>query len=146
MPMGEGIYQVAVSGQGNGRFKSLSYLRGLAFEKANEFAVRKEGQIEVISVNETPMSYGVFNQVELRFRLVSETEMLATPNEPFLKKSNTYDSKGQLIESELEINSNNKKGPDTDKYLKLKRIGELYLNGILTKEEFEKEKQKILNE
>ncbi len=145
MPMGEGIYQVTVSGQSNGRFKSLAHLRGLAFEKANEYAILKKAEVEVVSVNETPMSFGVFNQVDLRFRLVSNSEKLADPNAPSIKQSNTYDANGRLIDSEIKVKPPKEEQTDSDKYLKLKRIGELFEKGVLTKEEFEKEKAKILS-
>ena len=144
MPMGEGIYQVTVSGQGNGRFKSLAHLRGLAFEKANEYAIKKKAEIEVVSVNETPMSFGVFNQVDLRFRLVANSEKLANPNDPTIKQSNTYDANGRIIDSEIKMKPPKEKQTELDKYLKLKQIGELYEKGVLTKGEFETEKAKIL--
>ena len=144
MPMGDGIYQITVSGQGNGRFKSLAHLRGIAYEKAIEFASEKNTEMEVVSVNETPMSVGVFNQIDLKFRLVSESKLIADPNEPSIKQSNTYDANGRLIDSEIKIKSQKEEQSDADKLLKLKQLGELYEKGILTKEEFEKEKAKIL--
>ena len=79
MPMGNGVYMVGVSGNGNGRFKSLGKLRDIAFGKAEEYAAKNNAEIEVISVNETPMSFGVFNQVDLSFRLVKKSEKLAGP-------------------------------------------------------------------
>ena len=145
MPMGDGIYQVSVSGQGNGRFKSLAHLKGIAFEKASDYALNKEAEIEVVSVNETPMSFGVFNQVDLKFRLVSKSEKLADPNQNSIKQSNTYDANGRIIDSEVTVKSKELEKEDDDKFIKLKQIGELYEKGYLTKEEFETEKAKILS-
>ena len=144
MPRGDGIYEITVSGHGNGRFKSLAYLREIAFNCANIYAKDNDAKIEVVSVNETPMALGVFNQIDLRFKLVLNSEKLADPNAPSIKISNSYGANGKATDSEIAIKAAPKKQSDSEKYEKLKQIGELYKNGILSKEEFEAEKAKIL--
>ena len=144
MPMGNGIYMVGVSGNGNGRLKSLGQLREIAFAKAKQFASKNNAKIEVISVNETPMSFGVFNQVDLSFRLVSKTEKLSDPNVNSTTIIKAASANGKTT-SEQVIESKDNAKKDEEKYERLLRLGELRKKGIITEEEFQKEKNKILN-
>ena len=145
IPMGNGIYSVSVSGHGNGRFKSLGKLRTIAFNKANEFAKKEKAEIEMISVNETPMSFGVFNQVDLTFRLVKEYEKFADPNINSKTTIKAGSANGKTTSKQV-ITKKDKSQKDDEKYDRLLKLAKLKDAGILTDEEFEKEKKKILND
>lgn len=77
----------------------------------------------MISVKETKAGFAVCPQVDLQFRLV--------------KNSN---------EEKLDNKKSDTKHSDNDKLEKLQRIGQMYKDSLLTKEEFEAEKKKILSE
>lgn len=74
-----GTYTVSKSGQSG--FIPLGTLRRQAFEEANEFAAKRGKMAEVVSVYETPQSFGVFPKVDLVFRLVNDGDR-ATATRP----------------------------------------------------------------
>jgi len=142
MPMGNGMY--TVSRQGNG-FASLGKLKKQAYEIANKFAEKNNSTAEVISVNETPMSFGIEANVDLKFRLVSKSKVVSDDSkQTTISISSGQSANGKTTDEQLIIN--NPKQDSKDKFEKLERIGKLYKDGTLTKEEFEAEKKKILSE
>lgn len=140
--MGDGVYLVGVSGNGNGRFKSLGKLRTIAFDKANLFAKKNNALVEVVSINETPMSFGVFNQVDLKFKLVAKTKKLSNPNTKTTNLSVASSANGKVTEAQLYT-----KDPKKDAIEELKKLKELLDLELITKEEFDnksKELKKII--
>ncbi len=131
--MGDGVYLVGVSGNGNGRFKSLGKLRTIAFDKANSFAKKNNALVEVISINETPMSLGVFNQVDLKFKLVANTKKLSNLNAKSTNLSVASSANGKVTEAQLYT-----KDPKKDAIEELKKLKELLDLELITKQEFDK--------
>jgi len=123
MPMGNGIY--TLSKHGSTGFTSLGKLRKKAYEAAKEYAKQNNATAEVISVNETKAGFAVWPQVDLQFRLVK----------------NSKEEKSGDKNSDLQPKHN-----DSDKLERLEKIGQMYKDSVLTKEEFEAEKKKILSE
>lgn len=138
LPMGDGVYLVGVSGNGNGRFKSLGKLRTIAFDKANSFAKKNNAIAEVISINETPMSFGVFNQVDLKFKLVSNTKKLSNPNSKSTILSVASSGNGNVTQAQLY-----NKDPKQDAIEELKKIKELFDLELITKEEFDNKAKEL---
>ena len=143
MPMGDGMYRV--SQQGGSGFVTLGRLRTQAFKIANAFAEKNNSTAEVISVNETQTSFGVFPNVDLKFRLVSKSKVLNDDSkQTTISVSQGSSANGTTTDKQITIK--NPKQDSNDKFEKLERIGKLFKDGILTKEEFEAEKKKILSE
>lgn len=143
MPMGDGVY--LVSQQGGSAFVSLGKLRKRAFEIANAYAEKNNSTAEVVSINETPAGNFIFPNVDLKFRLVGKSKVLNDDSKnTTISVSSATNANGTATEQQMTI-----KNPNQDskgKFEKLERIGKLYKDGILTKEEFEAEKKKILSE
>ena len=142
MPMGNGTYMVTFRGATG--FTPLGKLRRKAFEYAEKYAKENKGEIEVISVNEVPQSFGVWPQIDLKFRLVLESEKISNNNATTITSSSGYSAIGKKTDSQITINKS--KNKEEEKYKKLEQIGKLFKDGILTKEEFEAEKKKILKD
>jgi len=141
MPMGDGIYTVSQHGSG---LTPLGKLRAKVYEIANKFAERNNSKAEVISVNETPMSFGVNPNVDLKFRLVNNSKLIADSNQNSITISSAYSANGKETDKTITV----KKATQTDneKLEKLERLGKLFKAGVLTQEEFDAEKKKILAE
>jgi hypothetical protein len=100
MPMGDGIY--IVSQHGNG-LTPLGKLRTKVYEIANEFAEKNNSKAEVISVNETPMSFGVVPNVDLKFRLVSNSKLIADSTQSGITISSGYSANGKVTDKTMTV-------------------------------------------
>lgn len=139
MPKGNGYY--FVNETGNTGFASLKKLRKRAYNSANSFAAERGTTAEIVSVNETPQSFMIFPSVEVTFRLVGESKVVADPNQSSISISSSSNAYGKTTSGEVLINS---KQDDAQKYEKLTKLGELLDKGYITKEEFDIEKKKTL--
>jgi hypothetical protein len=142
MPMGEGVYIVSKTGATG--LTSLGTLRRKAIDAANEFAKKSNSSAEVISYNETPMSFGVLPNIDLKFRLVLNSKKLADSISNTISLSSGYSANGKVTDAQITIK--NPKEDSNKKLERLEKLGKLYKDGILSKEEFEAEKKKILAE
>ena len=142
MPKGGGVYMVTKTGKTG--FTPLGKLRKKAYKIANKYAEDKNTTAEIISVVETPQSFMIFPSVELTFRLVSESKVVADPSNNSIHISKSSDAYGRTTSGEIIINNKDKE--DNEKYEKLLKLGKLFESGILTKEEFDAEKKKILGD
>ncbi len=133
-----GAYTVSISGTTG--FTPLGRLRKRAYEEANQFAQSKGKIAEVISVNEIPEAFGRWPQVDLRFRLASPDEEI---REPIVSVGHqaTHDALGNITDENVDI----RQASDKDFYRKLTELGELKNKGLLTDEEFQREKDKLIN-
>jgi len=142
MPMGDGVYIVSKTGATG--LTSLGTLRRKAIDAANEFAKKSNSSAEVISYNETPMSFGVLPNIDLKFRLVANSKKLADSTTNTISLSSGYSANGKVTDAQITIK--NPKEDSNKKLERLEKLGKLYKDGILSKEEFEAEKKKILAE
>jgi hypothetical protein len=142
MPMGDGVYIVSKTGATG--LTSLGTLRRKAIDAANEFAKKSNSSAEVISYNETPMSFGVLPNIDLKFRLVANSKKLADSTSNTISLSSGYSANGKVTDAQIIIK--NSKEDSNKKLERLEKLGKLYKDGILSKEEFETEKKKILAE
>lgn len=97
---------------------------------------------EVISVNEVPAGFARWPQVDLKFRLVNAQQRQSEDKTPTLDIQNQagYDAMGHPTSSESTVVI----GKDADFYTEMEKLGELKEKGLLTEEEFQKEKQRLL--
>ena len=131
-----------VTKTGTTGFTPLGVLRKEAYEEADRYASSRGMSAEVVSVNEVTAGFAKWPQVDLRFRLV-KPGMVGTAKAPSLAVSGqaSYDAEGRPISGETAVVLNK----ELDVYAELKKIGDLKERGILTEEEFQREKQRLLN-
>lgn len=140
MPMSNGIYTLTKSAPTG--FTPLGTIRRAAYEDINEFARSKGKFAQVVSVNEVPAGFARWPQVEVRFRLVDERQLnLSSSPDKTTQLSMVYDSTGNPID----IQRTETDTSDEDTYESLRKLGELRDSGVLTEEEFQKEKEKLLD-
>jgi hypothetical protein len=137
MKMGDGIY--FITKHGTTGYSSKSRLRKKALDEANEFASQNEATVEVVSVEEISVKLGSVPRVELKFRLVKNSEKTDNKINATNNDDNSQKTDGQIILK------NTIQQDEKDKFEKLEKIGKLFKDGILSKEEFETEKKKILS-
>lgn len=144
MPMGDGVY--ILSGNGRSGYVPLGNIRRKVFKNADIYAKNRNKGLEVISINEVKQGFGIWPQVDLTFRLVNESVEIAEPNN--FNSTTTIKSasaNGSTTSTQIIAKKNDATKSDA-KYDRLLKLGELRTAGILSEEEFQKEKEKILNE
>jgi len=136
-----GAYTVTKSGTTG--FTPLGVLRKKAYKEANRFAASKGMVVEVISVNEVPAGFARWPQVDLRFRLVSSADRDSGTGATVLTIGNqsSHDAMGNATEAATTIQISK----EVEFYNELKRLGELKDKGLLTEDEFQKEKKRLLD-
>lgn len=141
MAVSGGAYTVTKSGTTG--FTPLGVIRKEAYEEVNQFAASKGMVAEVISVNEVPAGFARWPQVDLRFRLVSPAVGNAGAKVPALTIGSqaSHDAMGKTTEAETTVVVS--KEPDF--YTEIKKLGELKAKGLLTDEEFQREKNRLLD-
>jgi hypothetical protein len=138
MPMGNDVYTVSKTGTTG--FTPLGKLRKGAYEIANGYASEQGKVAEVISVNEVPQGFGRFPEVEVRFRLVEEGANSGSSSSLKISNTASYDAMGNRRDTETTISTD----PTIDAYEKLNALGQLRDKGVLTEEEFQREKKMLL--
>ena len=141
MPASGGMYTISRSG--GSAFISLGSLRKDAYEEASRFAVSKGLEAEVVSVNEVPAGFARFPQVDLRFRLVSPSSRQKTQGVSVITTTTQagHDAMGNRTDSETSVAIRR----EVDFYAELKKFGELRERGLLTENEFQAEKKRLLD-
>lgn len=134
--MQDGIF--LITKHGTTGYSAKSRLRRKALDEANDFATQNEATVEVISIDEIPVKIGSVPRVELKFRLINKSEKNTNKN-----NENSIDVKSEKTEGQIVSKKPNH--DEKDRIEKLEKIGKLYKDGILSKEEFESEKKKILS-
>lgn len=144
MPMGDGIY--TLTGNGRSGFVALGKIRRKVLKEADMYAKESNTTLEVISVNEVKTSFGVWPQIDLTFRIVNESIKVSDPKNVNTKTIIKSASTNGSSTSKQITTKKDKTQKENDKYERLLKLGELKRQGILSDEEFQKEKEKILNE
>ncbi len=136
-----GAYTVTKSGKTG--FTPLGSLRKDAYEEARAFAASKGMEAEVISVNEVPAGFARWPQVDLRFRLVNTAARQSGDKASVLTIGSqaSHDAMGNATDVETRVVV----AKQDDFYTELTRLGELKEKGLLTEEEFQKEKKRLLD-
>ena len=135
-----GVYTVTKTGTTG--FTPVGTLRKQAYKEANDFAASKGMVAEVVSVNETAAGFAKWPQVDLKFRLVRPgTE--GRPSNPTVAASSqvAYDAEGRPTSGDTAVTVEKQ----VDVYAELEKLANLKERGVLTEEEFQAEKKKLLN-
>ena len=126
-----------------GVFGNASAMKAQVIADANQFAASK-GKVAIpLSSRETPLVVGRgFASFEYQFRVVS-------PTDPEVRRVNLVPSPDVVIEktekSALDVTTKDKAEKSSDLYTELLKLDELRKRGILTDEEFEAQKRKLLS-
>jgi hypothetical protein len=92
MRTGDGEYIVSRSGDTG--FTPVGKLRRKAMEDVNRYASERGVIPEIISVNEVPAGFGIFPQVDVRFRLVQRERNVSSGQPKGTTVNASYDSRG----------------------------------------------------
>jgi hypothetical protein len=92
MRTGDGEYIVSRSGDTG--FTPVGKLRRKAVEDVNRYASERGLIPEIISVNEVPAGFGIFPQVDIRFRLVQQERNVSSGQDKGTTVNSSYDSRG----------------------------------------------------
>ena len=92
MRTGDGEYIVTRSGDTG--FTPVGKLRRKAVEDVNRYASERGLIPEIISVNEVPAGFGIFPQVDIRFRLVKQERNVSSGQPKGTTINSSYDSRG----------------------------------------------------
>jgi hypothetical protein len=93
MSTGHGEYIVSQSGDSG--FIAVGKLRQKAMLDVNHYATQHNAVAEVISVNEVAAGFGVFPQVDVRFRLVANERVFASGKEAGTPVRGASDARGR---------------------------------------------------
>ena len=93
MSTGKGEYIVSRSGDSG--FIAVGKLRQKAMADVNDYATQHNAVAEVISVNEVAAGFGVFPQVDVRFRLVAKEQVFASGKETGTTVRGASDARGK---------------------------------------------------
>lgn len=134
-----GIYTVTKTGTTG--FTPVGSLRKQAYREANDFAARKGMVAEVVSVNETAAGFAKWPQVDLKFRLVRQgSEGVASEPTVAVSTQAAYDAEGRPTGVDTAVRVEKQ----VDVYAELERLAALKERGVLTEDEFQAEKKKLL--
>lgn len=126
-----------------GIFGNPSAMKAQVIQDANQFAASK-GKVAIpLSSRETPLVVGrSFASFEYQFRVVE-------PSDPEARRVNLVPRPDVVIEkterSTLDVTTKDKTDKSLDVYTELLKLDDLRKRGILTEEEFEAQKKKLLS-
>ena len=124
-----------------GVFGNASAMKADVIREANEFAA-SQGKIAIpISLNESPMYIGHFASVDYQFRVVDESD-------PEARRINLVPRPNVVIEktekTTMDVNTKDQTNRPKDIYPELLKLDDLRKRGILSQEEFDAQKKKLL--
>ena len=133
IPIGEETYMV--SRQAATGFSGSGTLKAEAFSEAREFCKKQKKNLQVVNTNEAqpPFVFGNFPKAEVQFMCLSN-------NDPELNRPKLRKDAGVSLEVKKDITN---KKPDL--YTELKKLKELLDSSIITQQEFEFQKKKLLS-
>ncbi|WP_100658826.1 SHOCT domain-containing protein [Alteromonas flava] len=118
-----------------GIFGNAAKMKADVIQEATAFA-KNRGKVAVpISIDETPMAPGRFASIEYQFRLVEE-------NDPSTRDAKLANKADFILEAKSQVSV---KDESKDIYEELIKLDDLRKKGIITDEEFEAEKRKLLS-
>jgi hypothetical protein len=139
--MSPDTYMVSLTG--HGIFSSIPNLKADAMDAAHKFA-EKQGKVSIpLASSEHPFMMGGPNPwVELQFRVVDK-------NDPEARRTHLVQNPDVLIKKEELIVGDVRTKVETEKpdlLAKLQKLGDLRKQGILSEDEFQEQKKKLLQE
>ncbi len=143
-PMGVNTY--IVTRQAATGFSGAGTLKADAIGEAAKFCEAQGKVLKVVAVTEAqpPFIFGNFPKAEVVFKALN-------PGDPELSRQSEYDASGTQVRvgsslvgrSEVKVSVDRPESGDV--YAKLEKLDELRKKGVLTEEEFQKEKARLLS-
>lgn len=125
-----------------GIFGNAAKLKANVITEANEFAESK-GKVAIpLTSKETPVAPGRFATFEYQFKLVEKDSPEALEAH-LVPRADFVVEKNEKIEAD--ITNRDASDKKEDLYTELMKLNDLKEKGILSEEEFKKEKEKLLN-
>ena len=139
--MSPDTYMLARTDNG-GVFGNASAMKADVIREANEFAA-SQGKIAIpLSLNESPMYIGHPASVEYQFRVVDQSD-------PEARRVNLAPRPNVVIEktekTTVDVKTKDQTDRPKDVYAELLKLDDLRKRGILSQEEFETQKKKLLD-
>lgn len=134
IPIGQDTYMV--SRQAATGFSGSGTLKAEAFEEARVYCKKQNKILQVVNTNEAqpPYVFGNFPKAEVQFMCLSETD-------PELSRPKLRKDSGVAVNLNKDITDTK-----SDKYVELKKLKELLDSNIITQEEFDIQKKRILEQ
>ena len=142
VPIGPDTYMV--SRQAASGFTGMGSLKADAFREASEYCISQNKKIQVVNTNESqpPYVFGNFPRAEIQFMCLSEGDReLARPK--LKKEADVVIEKTDAISIDVKTKDQSEKTKDI--YTELLKLEDLRKKGIITEEEFEIQKKKLLS-
>lgn len=140
IPMGNDTYMISQTSAG-GMFKSMSSLKSEVMQRANAFAESK-GKVAVpIAGKEAPAYPGHMPSFEYQFRLVDKNDPRAEGGALLPRADVVMDVHNTAPVAPANATS----GKSNDVYTELLKLDDLRKRGIITDDEFQAQKAKLLS-
>ena len=142
VPMGQDTYMV--SRQAASGFTGMGSLKVDAFREASEYCISQNKKIQVVHTGESQPPYvlGNFPRAEIQFMCLSEGDReLVRPK--LKKEADVVIEKTDAISVDVKTKDQSEKTKDV--YTELLKLEDLRKKGIISEEEFETQKKKLLS-
>lgn len=140
VPVSQDTYMLAKADNA-GIFGNPAKMKADVLKQASEFAARR-GMIAVpVSLKEVPIGFGRKATVEYQFRLVAKDSPEAK-NSAIIPVPDVVIEKKETVSKS--VNTKAEEGPRGDLYNELIKLDDLKKRGIITEEEFQAQKKKLL--
>jgi hypothetical protein len=143
VPIGPDTYMV--SRQAASGFTGMGSLKADAFREASEYCISRNKKIQVVNTIESrpPYILGNFPRAEIQFMCLGEGDReLVRPK--LKKEADVVIEKTNEISIDVKTKDQSEKTKDV--YTELIKLDDLRKKGIITDEEFETQKKKLLSE
>jgi hypothetical protein len=126
-----------------GAFGNTSRMKADVISEANEFAASQEKIAIPISINESPIYFGHFASIDYQFRVVDKSDPEAQKRGNFVQGPNVVIDKTE--KTSVDVRTKDHIDHQKDVYAELIKLDDLRKRGIVTEEEFQAQKKKLLN-
>lgn len=137
--MSQDTYMLAKTDRA-GVFGNAAKLKADVLKEASDFAESMNMVAVPLSAKETPVAPGRFASYEYQFKVVPKDSPEAKGGH-LVPRADVVIEKNEKIEADIKTENVEK----TDTYTELLKLNDLKEKGVLTEEEFQSEKAKILN-
>jgi len=137
-PIGEDTFMI--SRNGAGFWSSTAQIKAEAFKDANTYCIKQGKHLQIVrtSQHEASGRPGDFPGAEIQF-------MCLTSNDRELSRPKLQKEADTIVKIKKDVRVKNTPKKHDGFYQELIKLEDLHKKGILTDEEFSKQKQKILN-